>query len=199
MKEKKMKNRFNGSFSILSIFFGIFLMASFSYGQEKSTTTSTTVEATTTKTPVKKAHSKKSAAPASSTTEMTTTTTTTAVAPPPPPREIAHTVYDEEMLKKMSSSVCVQGFKAYVGSNKKNVCQGRANTPDIAYSCVWNKKGAPAYPATPEGPCTLDYTQHQGSVIIKRDSFASNPPLSYGTEAQCCIRAAKSLEAPISK
>jgi hypothetical protein len=198
-----MKNIFNKiTFSILSIFFGIFLMAHVSYGQEKTTTTSTTVEATTVKTPVapvKKAPVKKNTAPVNTSTEVISTTTTTEVVPPPPPKEVAHKVYDAETLAKMSNAVCVQGFKAYVGNDKKNICQGKANPPDIAYSCVWNKKGAPAYPATPEGPCSLDYTQHQGSITIKKDNFASNPPLAYGKEAQCCFRAAKGLETAVSK
>jgi hypothetical protein len=110
-------------------------------------------------------------------------------------------VLNEDALKKISSSLCTKGFKAYVGTNKKNVCQSKASSPDIAYSCIWKKKGTPAYSPTLQGPCNLDYTEHRGNIITK-DRFwpyppssygvepRSNPPSSYGVEAQCCYRAA---------
>lgn len=124
---------------------------------------------------------------------MISTTTTTEVAPPPP-KEVVHKVYDEEMLKKMSKTLCTEGFKAYVGTDKKNICLGKATAPDIAYSCVWDKSGAAAFPASAEGPCNLDYTEHRGSIAVKKDLYANHPPLDYGKEAQCCFRPAKGIE-----
>jgi len=168
--------------------------------QEKTTTTTTTVESVTEtpKAPTTTRRSKRvrrpAPAPADTTTAVTSTTVTTTEVKPPPAKEVVRKVYDEEMLKKMSKTLCTEGFKAYVGTDKKNVCMNRANPPDIAYSCVWDKKGTPAFAPTPQGPCNLDYTVHADKVTIKKDNFPSNPPLSYGVEAQCCFRAAKGLE-----
>ncbi|MCC6272945.1 MAG: hypothetical protein IT572_05720 [Deltaproteobacteria bacterium] len=99
-------------------------------------------------------------------------------------------VYDMETLKKMADTLCVDGFKAYVGDEGKNVCRSWATAPDLAYTCVWNKKGPPAFPPTPQGPCSLDYTEHRGNVIVTKSQYKSNPPLDFGTEAQCCYRSA---------
>jgi hypothetical protein len=193
------------SLFILSAFFGILGVAIFSYGQEKTTTTTTTVEqATVTSQPpsktstVRKKSTKKttSAKPVDTSTSVISTTTTTVT--PPPPKIVPRTVYDEETLKKMSPHICTDGFKAYVGTAKKNVCLKQATPPDIAYSCVWNKKGTPAYASTQQGPCNLDFTEHHGSITIKKDEYASDPPLPYGTEAQCCFRASKGPEVPAS-
>ena len=126
-------------------------------------------------------------------TVIQSTTTTTEVKPPPP-KEVVHKVYDEDSLKKMSKTLCTDGFKAYVGAVKQNVCGTRVNAPDIAYTCVWDKDGNPAFAPTASGPCNLDYTKHQGSVVITKDAY-KDPPLTYGTQAQCCVRPAKGVEA----
>jgi hypothetical protein len=186
------------TFLSLSAFLALCFGANLASAQEKSTTTTTTVEAVTTKTPapVKKAkpvHRSPAAKPVES-TQVMSTTTTTEVVPPPPTKEVVHKVYDEEMLKKMSKTLCSDGFKAFVGTDKKNVCLGRATVPDIAYSCVWDKSGAAAFPANAQGPCNLDYTEHRGSIMIKKDTYRDNPPLGYGKEAQCCFRPAKGIE-----
>ncbi|MBF0104403.1 MAG: hypothetical protein HQM16_03645 [Deltaproteobacteria bacterium] len=101
------------------------------------------------------------------------------------------TVLDEDALKKMLDSLCVDGFRAYVGNDKKNVCQSKATTPDIAYSCIWKENGNAAFAPTDQGPCALDYAEHKESVIITKDDYTASPPLAYGTEAQCCFRAAQ--------
>ena len=98
-------------------------------------------------------------------------------------------VLNENTLKRSSHTLCSLGFTAYVGTNKKNVCRSKVTPPNIAYSCVWEKKGNAAYSSSAQNPCTLDYTQHRGSIIITQEQFSSNPPLSYGVEAQCCARA----------
>jgi hypothetical protein len=190
------------SFSILGPSFGILLISFFAYGQtsptgQTSTTTTTTIEQTT-KTPpsTKKRVSKPAAKPVEQTT-IQSTTTTTEVTPPPPQKEVVRKVYDEEALKKMT--ICVEGFKSYVGSNDKNVCRGKATPPDIAYTCKWDKKGPPAFSPTQQGPCSLDFTEHRGGIVIKKDNFPSGPPLSYGTQVECCFRAAKGLEPSASK
>ena len=100
-------------------------------------------------------------------------------------------VYDQEMLKKMVETLCAEGFEAYVGDQGKNVCRNWATPPDIAYTCVWDKKGPPAYPASTQGPCNLDYAVHRGDIIITRDQYKDgNPPLDFGKQVQCCYRAA---------
>jgi len=178
---------------LLSLTLGMLWVSTPSFSQ---TTTSTTVESVTTKTPVapvKRAPVRRStsARPVEQTTAVTSTTTTTV---PPPPKEVVHKVYDEEALKKMSKNLCSAGFKAYVGTDKKNVCLNQATPPDLAYSCVWDKNGVSAFEASDKGPCNLDYTTHHGSVTIKKDLYKNNPPLDYGKEVQCCFRPAKSYE-----
>ena len=148
------------------------------YNSNKTTTVQQTTTQTTSTAPrpvVKKV--------APVTTETTTTLTTT--------EGDVRKVLDEDALKKISDTLCAKGFKASVGNDKKNVCQGKATVPDIAYSCVWTEEGNAAYPQTPQGPCTLDYAVHQDSIIVTKNDYASSPPLSYATEAQCCFRAAK--------
>lgn len=150
------------------------------YNSKKTTTVETTTQSTTTAPrPV--------ARPAKKPEVTTTSSTTTLVTKEGDIRK----VLDEDDLKKMSKSLCVTGFKAYVGGNKKNVCQDRAAAPNIAYSCVWTEEGDAAYAPTAQGPCGLDYSEHQGSIIIAKSDYASSPPLRYGTEAQCCVRAAR--------
>jgi len=186
---------------LMGISLGVLLVANFAIAQEKTTTTTTTVEATTTKAPaahrarpVAKPVAAKPAATNTSTSVMSTTTTEVVQPPPPIQKEVVHKVYDEEMLKKMSDSLCTEGFKAYVGQDKKNVCASHAAPPNIAYSCVWDKKGTEAFAPTQQGPCSLDYTDHNGTVIIKKENFANDPPLDYGKQAECCVRPAKGIE-----
>ncbi len=181
------------SISILGVM-SVLLISHVSFGQ--TSTTSTTVEKTVeTKTP--KSMPKE--------TTVTTTTTQTVPPPTPPPTKVIQTtsvtrkVYDEDMLKKMSDTLCTNGFKAYVGSDKKNVCLNKAVAPDFAYTCVWDKDGTAAYAPTVQGPCSLDLTEHKGSVIIKKETYEDDPPLAYGTEAQCCYRAASGPATVIMK
>lgn len=132
---------------------------------------------------------------AQSTTTSTTTTlpkkgqavTETTVTTP----AAARPTYDQEALKKMNDTLCVSGFDAKVGNDNKNLCLTMATPPDIAYTCVWQKKGEGAYPATPQGPCRLDNTQHRGAITVEKATYKESPPLPYGTKAECCFRAAK--------
>ena len=197
------------SFCLLTTALGAFLFSPMASAQEKSTTTTTTtIEATTVKpapAPAKKSVAPKPvvkkapAAPATTATSVTSTTTTTEVVkPPPPPQMVARKPYDEETLEKMRETICAPGFKAYVGTDKKNVCLTKATAPDIAYSCVWDKDGPPAFAATTQGPCNLDFTEHRGRVVIKKETFADDPPLSYGKEAICCYRAAVGPALPVA-
>ena len=169
----------------LSALFGILLFSPLAHAEQKVTTT----EATTTQTTTTPSSSKKA-------TPVTTTITRATVtkASEPKLQLDSRTVLDEEALKNMSDTLCTEGFKAYVGSEKRNICQRQVTAPDIAYSCVWDKDGNAAYAPTPQGPCSLDFTEHKGSIIITKNDF-SNPPLAYGTEAQCCHRAAQSPQA----
>jgi len=192
----------NIAFSMVGGLLGMVFLFSMAFAQEKTTTSTTTVETIQqTKTPapavksapVRKTTSTTRPAAKQETTAISTTTTTTEVKPPPP-KEVVHTVYDEDSLEKMKDKLCSAGFKAYVGSADKNVCKTLATPPDMAYSCVWDKDGPAAFAATKQGPCNLDYTEHRGNVVIKKDQFKDDPPLSYGKEAQCCYRPAKSLE-----
>lgn len=172
--------------TVLGLTFGVLLdahlgYATDTYNNKKTTTVEQTTTQTTSTAPRPAARPVKKAAPV--TTTSTTTLTTQA-------GELRK-VLDEDALKKMSDSLCVEGFKAYVGNVDKNVCQGKAIVPDIAYSCVWKEKGSAAYAPTTQGPCALDYSEHAGSIIVAKTDYKSSPPLSYGTEAQCCFRAAQ--------
>ncbi len=146
------------------------------YGQGTTTYQQTTIE---TKVPVKKVAKK--AKP------IETTTTTLTVVKEPEPRA----VLSQDTLKKIQNTMCADGFKAYIGNDKKNVCGGKATAPDIAYTCVWKSKGPMAFAPTHKGPCNLDFAEHQGDMSVTREKFSSSPPLKYGTDAQCCYRAAK--------
>ncbi len=170
--------------STLSVSFYILGISFSSYGQEPVQST-TTVQQSSTQvqtTPVRK-KSKRVIQPSSTTTSTSSTTTVTEVKPPPP---VARKVMDEETLKKMSETLCTKGFKAYVGTDKKNLCLGKASPPDIAYSCVWEKKGTPVYAPTLSGPCSLDFVEHRGNVSLK------------DLTAECCYRAAKGPAAAVS-
>lgn len=174
--------------TVLSVSLGAMLsshlvLATDSYNNKKTTTIEQTTTQTTSTAPRPAAKPVKKAAPVTTTTSNTTTLTTKEAEP--------RKVLDEDTLKKMIETVCVHGFKAYVGNDKKNVCQGKATVPDIAYSCVWHEDGQAAFEPTPQGPCMLDYTEHKGSIIVTKDEFSSSPPLPYGTEAHCCFRASK--------
>ncbi len=177
------------SFVTLSLFLGVLCashitLATNTYDNKKTTTVEqTTVQTTSTApapAPVKKA------AP---TTPLTTTTTNTTTLTTKPGE--LRKVLDEAALKKMSDSLCVKGFKPYVGNDTKNVCQGLAVVPDLAYSCVWTDAGSAAFAPTVQGPCTLEYAEHKKSLIITKTDYSTSPPLPYGTEAQCCFRAAQ--------
>ena len=178
------------SITVLSITLGtllyspLFSYAKDTYESKKTTTVEQTTTSTSTKpatsTPVKKAAPVK---PVTTTTSTTTTSTTN--------EGDVRKVLDEKALKKMSDSLCVKGFKAYVGNDEKNICQSKAEVPDIAYSCVWKDEGNAAYAATAQGPCALDYSEHKGSLMVTKNDYKSYPPLPYGSEAQCCFRAAK--------
>lgn len=153
------------------------------YDNKKTTTveqTTTQTSSTAPRAPVRRAPS---VTPVTTTTSDTVTRTSKA-------GEL-RTVLDEDALKKIDHTLCTKGFKAYVGNDKKNVCQGKAVAPDLAYSCIWSEDGSAAYAPTPQGPCGLDYAEHQTSVIITKSEYTASPPLAYGTEAQCCFRAAQ--------
>ncbi len=169
------------SLTVLSFTLGILLNSHLSYGQQKTTT----VEETNTQTTSTPAAAKsKKEVPVTTTTTSNTKYTTTKEAEP-------RIVLDQEALKKMSKTLCTEGFKSYVSNDKENICVGQAITPDLAYSCVWDKKGNAAYAATAKGPCNLDFTEHRGSIIVTKSYYTSRPPLPYGTEVQCCVRTAK--------
>ncbi len=154
------------------------------YDNKKTTTIEQTTTQTSTTAPKKVVpRTPKKATPVTTTTSNTTTLTTKS--------GDLRLVLDEDALKKMSDTLCVDGFKSYVGNDKKNVCQSKATVPDIAYSCVWKEEGNAAYAPTDKGPCRLDYSEHQQSITVTKNDFSSSPPLPYGSEAQCCFRAAQ--------
>ena len=159
---------------IVVVIVGLALSASF--GIQSSYGESTVIQSTT--------QTVKS--PAKSRTATVETTKSTVVITPAIPRP----VYDQATLKKMSDTLCVEGFSAKVGNENKNVCFGKATAPDIAYSCLWMKKGESAFPTTREGPCNLDFAEHAGTIIITKGDYKSRPPLAYGTKIECCFRAA---------
>ena len=163
----------------------VFFISSLSLAQTKTTTVeeNTTEVQATGKTPTK--NNKKNSTPVTTSTSSSSTTTTVQVEQP-------RKVITEDTLRKIANTLCTEGFKAYVGTDKKNICGKEITAPDIAYTCVWDKKGKMAYAPTAQGPCNLDFTEHRGSIAVTKEKFNSNPPLSYGTEVQCCYRAAKS-------
>lgn len=177
--------RFKKTISILTSSFTMLLLFSSAMAAEKKTNVEVRAEETLVEdtTPHSSRNAKKTPATTEKINTYTTTTTTTEVKP--------RAVLDEETLKKISNTLCSEGFKAYVGNDKKNVCQSRASSPDLAYSCVWNKKGPVAYAPSEQGPCRLDFSEHKGSVIITKENYKERPPLDYGMEAQCCFRAAQ--------
>lgn len=148
------------------------------YKKDTTTVSQTTTQQTTSTAP---RPAVKKAAP------VTTTNTTTVTTK----QGDLRTVLDEDTLKKMSDTLCVTGFKPYYGNDDKNVCQGKATVPDLAYSCVWKEDGNAAYSPTTQGPCGLDTAEHKGSIVVTKNDYENSPPLSYGTEAQCCFRAAQ--------
>ncbi len=170
------------SVSLGALFGSHLSYATDTYNSNKKTTVEQTTTQTTSTAPAARPVAKK-AAPVTTTTSNTTTLTTK--------EGDLRKVLDADALKKMDDSLCVNGFKAYVGNIDKNVCQSKATAPDLAYSCIWKEEGNAAYAPTPQGPCALDYAEHQGSIIVAKNDYKSDPPLSYGTEAQCCFRAAK--------
>lgn len=161
--------------SLFSIALGVLFLVPRSHAETKTTT----VEETTTQTTTPRTHK----AAGTTTTSNTRVTTTRESAP--------RQILTEDTLKKISNTLCTKGFRAYVGNDRRNICQGMSTSPDLSYSCVWEKRGAAVYASTEQGPCSLDYVEHRGSIIITRDEYVSRPPLKYGVEAQCCYRAAK--------
>ncbi len=117
----------------------------------------------------------------------TSVTTTETVVP--------HAVYDQKTLQKLAdaAALCTKGFDSHVGSNDKNVCQSKAQSPDIAYTCSWKEKGPAVFTETAQGPCTLDFAEHKGGMIISKEDYKSSPPLSYGTAVECCYRPASGV------
>ncbi len=162
----------------VSVALGTFVISQQSYGASTTNTTVQSTQHTVTTTPT----AKKAKVVVPPTVETTDTTVTTTPATSRP-------VYDQASLKKMD--VCTDGFDAKVGNDKKNVCLGKATAPDVAYSCIWRKKSESAFPSTPQGPCNLDNSEHRGTIVITKADYKSSPPLSYGTKAECCFRAAK--------
>lgn len=154
---------------------GVLIVGHFVYAE----TSSTTVQQTTVQT-VKPRVVKK----AKPVVEETTTITTVKESEP-------RQVMTQDTLKKLSDSLCTKGFKPYFGTDKKNVCRSKAETPDIAYSCVWKDKGPAAFEPDMKGPCGLDFARHSGRIVIDKNTYTSGPPLKYGVEAQCCVRTAR--------
>ncbi len=165
----------------LTVSLGIVSSPSFASAESKTTTVETNTQVESTPAPTTK---KSKVAPVTTTTTYNTRATTTTEVE-------SRRVLNEDTLKKISDTLCTDGFKAYIGREKKNVCQGTAVAPDLAYSCVWKKKGTAAYDPSGQGPCNLDFVEHRGSRTITKSDYVSRPPLPYGTEAQCCFRAAK--------
>lgn len=186
-RERKQYMRKHFWITSLGLVFGGLMVAAVSFAETVQTTTTTApppATSTTSTTTVK------TAPPA--TTTSTTTTGPAVVVPGAQPAATTsgapRAVLDQEALEKMGDAVCAPGFDAFVGNQNKNVCRSWANAPDIAYSCVWDKEGPPAYSATAQGPCKLDYTENRGSVVITKQQYKSNPPLDYGKTAYCCYR-----------
>jgi hypothetical protein len=190
-KRKNQMLKFNTkSLATVSVTLGLLLSSQLShaadtYNNKKTTTVEQTTTQTTSTAP--RPAARPAPRPVAKVAPVTTSSTTTVTVKNGDLRK----VLDEDALKKMSDSLCTEGFKAYVGNDKKNVCQGKAEVPDLAYSCVWNESGNAAYSPTEQGPCSLDYSVHKDSIVVTKNEYTANPPLSYGTEAQCCFRAAQ--------
>lgn len=183
--------------TIFSILLGAFVSAQV-YAETKTTTTeettvqtktvpqkTSTTQTTSTVQTSPPRHSTVKPKPATTTTTYNNTSETTITNFEP------RKVMDEEALKKIQATLCTPGFKAYISTDVRNVCQSTVKVPDIAYSCVWKKKGPAAFAETDQGPCSLDFTKHNGSVAVSKATYPHNAPLAYGTEAQCCLREAK--------
>lgn len=165
--------------SILTLSLSAALVSS-AFAQSSTTSNTTTITTTQSKSPVARHHAKK-AAPLITDTTVTST--------PAEPRQ----VLSQDMLKNIKGTICSPGFRAYIGNDKKNVCQSKATSPDLAYSCVWDSKGTEAYKPSSKGPCMLDFAEQVDKVVMTKSDYKSSPPLKYGVEAQCCFRAAKGL------
>lgn len=188
IKRKPMLNLNKISQVIATVSLGALLSAQFAYAantydNKKTTTVEQTTTQTTSTAPRPAVRRAAPVVPVTTTTSDTVTLTTK-------PGELRK-VLDEDALKKMDDTICSKGFKAYVGNDKKNVCQGKAVAPDLAYSCIWSENGNAAFAPTPQGPCDLEYSEHQKSVVITKSEYTGTPPLAYGTEAHCCFRAAQ--------
>jgi hypothetical protein len=158
-----------------------------------TTVDTTTIEKTDTQAPKTTSHRPAAHRSRSTTTPRTKTSiTTTQTTVETRPRA----VYSPKAIKKMASAgaLCAQGFKAYVGNDKKNVCQVNAEPPDLAYTCVWKEKGPASFAATSAGPCTIDYAEYKEKLPMDRSHYKSSPPFAYGTDVHCCFRAAEGTE-----
>ncbi len=155
---------------VMVVALGTFVFSQLSFGE--GTTTNTTQTITT---PAKKT--------AATTVETRTTTTKPAAARP---------TYDCATLKKMDNTLCTEKFDAKICDDNKNVCRGTvpAGQGDIVYSCVFQKEGPATYAQTPQGPCNLDSAVHRGKADITKAEYKDNPPLKYGSQVECCFRAA---------
>ncbi len=178
--------------AVVSLSLGVLLTsqiasAAETYNNKKTTTVEqTTTQTSTTTAPRATPRAAPKVVPVTTTSNTTTTLTTK--------EGELRKVLDEDALKdlaKLDNGLCAEGFKSSVGNDNKNICQGKGVAPDIAYSCIWKEEGNAAYAPTPQGPCTLDYAEHKGSIIVTKNDYKSFPPLPYGSEAQCCFRAAK--------
>ncbi|EKD42251.1 MAG: hypothetical protein ACD_73C00244G0002 [uncultured bacterium] len=166
---------------------GLLAISPIASGQTTTTTVETEVKTETkSKAPAKPAPVVKKPASKKETPKITTTTTVIKETTTP------RAVYDQKALQKLAdaAALCTKGYDAHVGSNKKNVCQSHAQSPDIAYSCSWREKGPAVYPETEQGPCVLDFAIHHGGMKISKDDYKSGPPLDYGTSVECCYREA---------
>lgn len=168
---------------LFALSLGALLHSASSYGETTTTVEQTATQSQTATHVVPRHVVRRARRAATTTTTLNTTATTVQTSP--------RKVLDADTLKKISNTLCTTGFKAYISSDRKNVCQSTASSPDIAYTCVWSKHGAAAYSPMDQGPCSLDFVEHRGSVVITKENYKSSPPLAYGVEAQCCFRAAR--------
>jgi hypothetical protein len=165
-----------------------FLVSQLAYGQTTQTTTSTYEQTTVTPT-AKPVVKKKRAVPMKEEIETKVITTTT----PGEPRKALSTE-DLEKLERGNNLLCEEGYRSYVGDERKNVCFEKAKAPDIAYTCVYKKKGSPTFSDLKKGPCTLDFADYKSSIIITKELYpkGTRAPLDLGETAYCCYRAAVS-------
>ncbi len=101
---------------------------------------------------------------------------------------------------EISQNLCAQGYKSYIGMDKKNICQNNPATPDNIYSCVLIESKTSAQNIDRPEPCNLNFAQNTGSLVVTQKN-TSYRPFAYGQEArsydpspaksieaQCCLR-----------